>query len=178
MNAAAIGRAPALKKEKRVKIPMSPKSRILLIIVLGLVWIANEYQSGSQTPQNSVATFESTSPASIESGPLSQIDEAFSNRQSDLIVEEEGRVIKVLPDDTKGSQHQRFLVELNSGLTVLIAHNIDLAPRVSRLKSGDFIRFKGEYEWNEKGGVVHWTHHDPAKRHVGGWVELDGKRYE
>ena len=161
-----------------MKIPMSPKSRILLIVVLGLVWVANEYQSGNQTSQNGVATFETVSPASIESGSVSQIDEAFSNRQSDLIVVEEGRVIKVLSDDTKGSQHQRFLVQLNSGLTVLIAHNIDLAPRVSRVKSGDVIRFKGEYEWNEKGGVVHWTHHDPAKRHAGGWIELDGKRYE
>nr|WP_090728836.1 DUF3465 domain-containing protein [Neptunomonas qingdaonensis] len=157
---------------------MSPKMRILLIVVLGLVWVANEYQSGGLTPQSSVATQESTLQKSTTGLSVSKIDEAFRNQQSDLIVVEEGRVIKVLPDDTKGSQHQRFLVKLNSGLTVLIAHNIDLAPRVSRLKSGDFIRFKGEYEWNEKGGVVHWTHHDPAKRHAGGWVELDGKRYE
>lgn len=161
-----------------MKIPMNPKSRLLLIVVVGLVWIANEYQPGSLSQQPGVTTQESTLQRSTTGESVSKIDEAFRNQQSDLIVVEEGRVIKVLPDDTKGSQHQRFLVKLNSGLTVLIAHNIDLAPRVSRLKSGDFIRFKGEYEWNEKGGVVHWTHHDPAKRHVGGWIELDGKRYE
>ena len=157
---------------------MSPTLRILLIVALCLVWVANEYQSGSLRQKSDVATQESTLPASIASGSVGKIDGAFRNQQSDLIVVEEGRVIHVLPDDTKGSQHQRFLVELRSGLTVLIAHNIDLAPRISRIKSGDFIRFKGEYEWNEKGGVVHWTHHDPAKRHAGGWVELDGKRYE
>lgn len=156
-----------------MKIPMGPKLRILLIVVLGLVWVANEYTSGNLGLPGGSAKQESNAGESI-----SKIDEAFRNRQSDLIVVETGRVIKVLPDDTKGSQHQRFLVKLPSGLTVLIAHNIDLAPRVSRLKSGDSIRFKGEYEWNEKGGVVHWTHHDPAKRHTGGWVELDGKRYE
>lgn len=161
-----------------MKIPMSPKIRILLIVVLGLVWATNEYKSGSPGLPGGTTKQESTLQRSNADGSISKIDEAFRNQQSDLIVVEEGRVIKVLPDDTKGSQHQRFLVELSSGLTILIAHNIDLAPRVSRLQSGDFIRFKGEYEWNEKGGVVHWTHHDPARRHTGGWVELDGKRYE
>jgi hypothetical protein len=167
-----------------VKIPLSPKSRILLIIILGVVWVANEYKPGSQT--SSVATSASQSStgtstgrtSTVESGSQSDIAKAFRNKQSDLIVTESGQVLKVLPDDTKGSRHQRILVKVSSGKTVLIAHNIDLAPRLNTLRSGDTIRFKGEYEWNEKGGVVHWTHHDPAKRHVGGWIEFDGRRYE
>lgn len=167
-----------------MKIPMSPTLRILLIVVIGLGWVVNEYQSGSLTRPDSTTTQPATSvqssntAQSFNTADVSKIDQAFYNQKSDLIVTEEGRVVKVLSDDMQGSRHQRFLVKLDSGLTVLIAHNIDLAPRVSRLKSGDFIRFKGEYEWNEKGGVVHWTHHDPAKRHAGGWIELDGKRYE
>jgi hypothetical protein len=89
-----------------------------------------------------------------------------------------GKVIRVLADDNEGSRHQRFIVRLGSGRTILIAHNIDLAPRVPSLETGDAIRFYGEYEWNQKGGVVHWTHHDPQNRHTGGWIEHNGKRYE
>uniref|UniRef100_UPI004047A70F DUF3465 domain-containing protein n=1 Tax=Aliarcobacter sp. TaxID=2321116 RepID=UPI004047A70F len=99
------------------------------------------------------------------------INKAYHNKQSDVQVQGIGKVIKVLKDDTKGSKHQRFLVKLPSGLTILIAHNIDLAPRVQNLKSGDSIEFYGEYEWNNKGGVIHWTHHDPRKKHKDGWIK-------
>ena len=106
------------------------------------------------------------------------IAQAFKNRQSDLQVKASGKVIKILPDDTKGSKHQRFILKLSTGQTVLIAHNIDLAPRVPSLKNGDTVEFYGEYEWNVKGGVVHWTHHDPGGKHIGGWLKCNGKVYQ
>ena len=89
-----------------------------------------------------------------------------------------GTVTRVLSDDNDGSRHQRFILELNSGRTLLVAHNIDLAPRVSSLRTGDTVSFYGEYETNQQGGVIHWTHHDPQGRHVGGWLEHNGKRYQ
>lgn len=89
-----------------------------------------------------------------------------------------GKVTKLLSDDNTGSRHQRFIIKLSSGQTLLIAHNIDLAPKVYPLKEGGFIKFCGEYENNANGGVVHWTHRDPNKRHVGGWLEYNGQKYE
>ena len=98
----------------------------------------------------------------------SPIGRAFARGTSDVQVDGEGTVIRVLPDDVDGSRHQRFIVQLASGQTLLITHNIDLAPRIAGLKVGDSVGFNGEYVWNEKGGVIHWTHHDPQGRHVAG----------
>jgi hypothetical protein len=106
------------------------------------------------------------------------LEKAWREGRSGVWVEVPARVERVLPDDRRGSRHQRFLVEIEGGPRVLIAHNIDLAPRVPNLRRGDAVRFRGEYEWNDKGGVVHWTHHDPDGRRRGGWLEHDGRRYE
>jgi hypothetical protein len=103
---------------------------------------------------------------------------AFAARRSDVAIEGEGEVIKLLADDERGSRHQRFILRLASGATLLVAHNIDLAPRLDALEVGDRLRFAGEYEWNERGGVLHWTHRDPRGQHPGGWLELRGRRYE
>ena len=107
-----------------------------------------------------------------------RIEQAFEQQQSDVLVESEGTVIRILQDDNEGSRHQRFIVELTTGQTLLIAHNIDLAPRINTLQEGDRVRFKGEYEWNPQGGVVHWTHHDPDGRHPGGWLQHEGALYQ
>lgn len=106
------------------------------------------------------------------------INKAYQSKQSDIQVQGTGKVIKVLKDDTKGSRHQKFLVKLPSNLTLLIAHNIDLSPRLANIKAGDRIEFYGEYEWNNKGGVIHWTHHDPRKKHKDGWLKHNGVIYQ
>ena len=90
----------------------------------------------------------------------------------------QGRVIRVLPDDTRGARHQRFILRLPSGDTLLVAHNIDLAPRVAPLRIGDAIAFQGEYVWNPQGGLLHWTHRDPAGQHAAGWLRRDGQTFQ
>ncbi|ENM5875840.1 DUF3465 domain-containing protein [Vibrio mimicus] len=106
------------------------------------------------------------------------LQQAYQSQQSDLQVQGFGQVAKVLPGDHDGSRHQKFILKLNSGQTLLVAHNIDLAPRIPNLKVGDSVEFYGEYEWNKKGGVLHWTHKDPQNRHAHGWLKHNGQVYE
>jgi hypothetical protein len=108
----------------------------------------------------------------------SEIGRAFKDGTSNVQVEGEGVVTRLLADDLDGSRHQRFIVTLPSDQTLLIAHNIDLAPRIEGLQTGDSVSFYGEYEWNEKGGAIHWTHHDPQGRHVAGWLKHNGRTYQ
>ena len=103
---------------------------------------------------------------------------AYNNQQSNKIIIASGSILRLLRDDNEGSRHQKFIVQISPELSILIAHNIDLAPRINSLKEGDHIEFKGEYEWSSKGGVVHWTHHDPQGTHSGGWIKHRGKMYQ
>ena len=123
-----------------------------------------------------------TSQTSSNRGPVapdsSSVDRAFEGRRSDVPVEGRGTVVRILPDDLSGSRHQRFILRLDSGTTVLIAHAIDVAGRVSPLEVGDALSFRGEYVWNPRGGIVHWTHHDPAGRHAPGWIRRGDRVFE
>ena len=103
---------------------------------------------------------------------------AFEEHRANFVAEGSGTVTRVLSDDNEGSPHQRFIVTLPSGQTLLISHNIGLAHRVEGLSVGDSVSFRGEYEWNDKGGVVHWTHRDPEGRHEPGWIRHGGNTYE
>ncbi len=106
------------------------------------------------------------------------LKKAFENQTSNLQVEGRGIVIKILPDDLEGSRHQKFILKLISGQTLLVAHNIDIAPRINNLNIGDEVSFFGEYEYNSKGGVIHWTHHDPDSKHINGWLKHNNKIYQ
>ena len=103
---------------------------------------------------------------------------AFERHAQDLQVEGQGTVERTLADDTEGGRHQRFVVRLASGQTLLVVHNIDVAPRVEGLDEGDSVAFRGVYEWNAEGGVIHWTHQDPEGEHAPGWIRHEGKTYQ
>lgn len=150
-----------------------------LAAALGLgYWIgkpgSHSLDSNIPNSENTVQIEKNNRPSNFEK----QLQTAYEQQISNLQIEGRGRVIKTLPDDNKGSRHQRFILKLNSGRTLLVAHNIDLAPKIKGLKKGDMVDFYGEYEWSERGGVIHWTHHDPQGRHIGGWLKHNGKLYE
>ncbi len=143
---------------------------ILILVIAGLVY------TGVQHLQN-----RSSESVNTDSGTLTNdriLSDAFNNKESNIQVSGSGRVTGVLPDDNEGSRHQRFIIELDSGQTILIAHNIDIAPGINSLGKGDQIEFYGEYEWNSNGGVVHWTHHDPDGSHEDGWLKHRGRIYQ
>lgn len=80
-------------------------------------------------------------------------------------------------DDNDDSRHQRFIVDIGDRQTLLIAHNLDLASRVP-VGLGDRVVVRGMYEWNDLGGLVHWTHHDPLGIEDGGWIRFGRRTYE
>ncbi len=116
-------------------------------------------------------------PATAEADCAGALRRLVEDRASGVEVECAGRVKKVLPDDDETPRHQRLILTLTSGRTLLIAHNIDLAPRVPA-EEGDEVSFRGEFEYSENGGVVHWTHRDPARRHESGWIRHRGRTYQ
>ncbi|SDK74690.1 Protein of unknown function [Methylophilus rhizosphaerae] len=141
-------------------------------------------QTASNQPQSTVevkSQAQTLNLQSLSSGLAAQdnaaLKQAFAQKQSHIWLEGSGVVKKLLPDDNKGARHQRFLVSISAGQTLLFAHNIDLAPRVAGLNVGDQVQFKGEYIYNPKGGIMHWTHHDPQGRQ-GGWIKVNGQTYE
>jgi hypothetical protein len=100
----------------------------------------------------------------------------LERRDSGEWIQGAGTVARLLGDDHDGSRHQRFVPDMRNRQTLLIAHNIDLAARIP-IGMGDKISFRGMYEWNDLGGLVHWTHHDPMGMHEGGYIEFRSQRY-
>lgn len=138
-------------------------------------------------PESSVrsATGEGSIPpvaSAVGSGEgLGALQALIAERASGEMVTVTAEVFRVLSDDTVGARHQRFLIavgrEGRRTRTVKVSHNIELAPRVP-LDEGETVVIRGQFEWNDLGGVIHWTHHDPDGRRAGGWIEHAGRRYE
>jgi hypothetical protein len=103
---------------------------------------------------------------------------AFNYEKDRVWVVDTGIVERILHDDTKAPRHQRFVVRTFGNHTLLVTHNIDVAPRVP-VKKGDRVGFRGEYIWNEQGGVLHFTHRKGRGRDLdgGGWIVRDGQGY-
>jgi len=140
------------------------KKLISIVVILLSAWLGQDLLLDSPASRD-------VSSAPIETTPLHQY------RGGEQVLGE-GVVVRVLTDDNDGSRHQRFILELSSGKTVLVAHNIDLAPRIGSIRKGDTVQFYGQFEENDRGGVIHWTHHDPQGYHVDGWLKHEGRTYQ
>jgi len=156
---------------------------VKLLFIILMVFIGFKYfHTPDSIPQHSVQnntppaiTVQNTTHTSDSDAIIAN---AFATHKSNLQISGQGSVVKLLPDDNVGSKHQKFILKLASGQTLLVAHNIDLAPKIFSIQEGDSIQFNGEYEWNEKGGILHWTHQDPKKLHMNGWLKHKGQTYQ
>jgi hypothetical protein len=160
------------------------KKIALLAILAAVFFLLGRFSAGPEqalsasTSDAAPADAPAPSPDSDAQAGRAALADAYTRRLKGVSIQATGRVLKVLPDDNQGSRHQRFLLDTGLGHSLLVAHNIDLAPRIPDLQRGDTVQFKGEYVWNEKGGVMHWTHRDPDGRHPGGWLKHEGRTYE
>ena len=145
------------------RILQSGRRIVPVLIVLGLL-VYQYYVPNTQTDDAAVVAQEG------------RLQQAYAAGQSGVWLEARGRISRVLRDDNEGSRHQKFILELDDGHTVMVAHNIDLAERIPARENLP-LRVRGRYEWNDRGGVIHWTHHDPDGRLQGGWIEVDNMRY-
>jgi len=146
------------------------RNKILSILALLIsAYFANDYvnEGNNNTP--------GTETNKQQKANNNQLESLIRKRQSNIIITIDAIVINVLSDDNQGDRHQRLILKVGRN-TLLLAHNIDLAPRVP-VRKGDTIQVRGEYEWNEKGGVIHWTHKTNNKKHANGWIIFNNKKY-
>ncbi len=149
---------------------------LVLLVALGL-FLFQKYEERQSPPPAEISNNSSRQPPRLNAGEL-PIARAIRTRADHVQVTGEGKVVKILPDDTRPPRHQQFLLAIQGAAkTVKVAHNTDLAPKIKGLKRGDTVRFSGEYIWNSKGGVLHWTHASDTPKHKGGWLEVRGRRY-
>lgn len=105
---------------------------------------------------------------------------AYNAGRSHVEVVADGRVTRVLGiQNGRVSPHEGFLMRLDSGCNVIVRVevNTDLAGTFP-VSPGDPVTVKGEYEYYSRGGVIHWTHHDPRFHHEAGFITIGGKTYQ
>jgi hypothetical protein len=107
--------------------------------------------------------------------------QAWAQQSSHLEVTASGSVAKVLGTRTGPSgPHEGFLLHLRGaggrGLTVRVEDNVDLTGPIP-LAPGDDVEVRGEYIYDPRGGLIHYTHRDPRGRHPDGYVRVAGRYY-
>lgn len=134
---------------------------------------------GVNFSQISFSQARDTLHAGLSAIPAGQKDLAAAqdaHRGADFIEVSGVTVTDVLPDDTFGSRHQKWVVTLANGRNVAGVYNIDVTPRLP-LKIGDVIGMGGQFIYDRDGGLMHWLHEDSRGHRQNGYVEINSVRY-
>jgi hypothetical protein len=107
--------------------------------------------------------------------------DAWRSGRSHVEVTASGSVARVLGERAGPSGlHEGFLVHLRGadghGLTVRVEDNVDVTGHIP-LRTGDDVVVRGEYIYDTRGGLIHYTHHDPRGHHSSGYVRVNGRLY-
>ena len=76
--------------------------------------------------------------------------------------------------DSRSGEHEGFLIAVN-GQTLRVEDNVNITGPIP-LRAGDRVSLLGQFECDDN--VIHWTHRDPRGRHLSGYIEVNGQRYQ
>lgn len=160
---------------------MSKKNINILVAVVAfilslsaIIWgISNKNAAKNEVPP------PPTQPEEVQMNPNAEIIDAIKKSAPlKYTVVKNARVIKLLSDDKNGPLHQRWIMEIDNGITITVFHNVNIAERVP-LAEGTFVTVAGELEYGDKwkDPIMHWTHEDPKKQRKAGYVIFNGTTY-
>lgn len=112
----------------------------------------------------------------VESG-FAIVEHAFRVRQSGIMTEVTGTVVRILLDDKDDLRNQKFVIRLPNDQSVLVVHDQKAGGRVP-VSVGDTVLVRGEYMWTETGGTFRNTQRDFSPRRLHGWIDHEGDRYQ
>lgn len=108
--------------------------------------------------------------------------DAWRAGRSQVEVTASGSVVRQLGTrEGRSGAHEGFLLHLRGaagrGLTVRVEDNVDLTGAIA-LTPGAEVVVRGEYIFDARGGIIHYTHRDPRGRHAAGYIATGGKLYQ
>jgi Protein of unknown function (DUF3465) len=143
--------------------------------------LTHNFRRGDLPATVALLFFVACSHAWSSSEPNADVYDAWREQRSYVEVTAQGSAARIF-GIRKGPSgaHEGFLLHLRGaaghGLTVKVEDNIDITGPVP-LQAGDDVELRGEYIYDPRGGIIHYTHHDPRGAHPPGYIRVRGRTY-
>ncbi len=161
-----------------------PTAALIGVTAAALALVAWTASRGERRDRGGTESVAPRGAERLDAGSMA-IEKAFRARATGSAVEFAGVVKQLLPDERESiregeavsGRRQRFVLELASGRTVMVEHDIEVVRRVP-LALGDRVEVSGLYSWSNRGGVVDRTERSPEGSEPGGFIRHEGQVYE
>lgn len=104
------------------------------------------------------------------------VQEAYQYRQTGMMVEVTGSVVRLLRPAPEEPDVQKFIIRLPNGQSIVVVHHAAPDNRVP-VNVNDTVLVRGQYVWTETGGTIRNTSRDLSTQRRHGWIEFAGERY-